>query len=85
MKRDDVFCNCLLDDQFWVGHKVGDSLEHAAGFEDESWEGDAVEVGALAELGNDSHENALATFVQNFGVLAVDKNIGVGHGVCYVC
>jgi hypothetical protein len=36
-------------------------------------------------LGNDSHEDALAAFVQDFGVLAVDRNIRVGHVVCVLC
>jgi hypothetical protein len=41
-----------------------------------------MEVGSLAQLGNDPHEDALAAFVQDFSVLAIDCNIRVRVGHC---
>ena len=30
----------MPEDEIWMGHEVGDALEHAAGLEDEGREGD---------------------------------------------
>lgn len=36
----------LPEEEIWVGHEVGDALEHASRLEHECWEGDLVEIHA---------------------------------------
>lgn len=36
----------LPEEEIWVGHEVGDALEHASRFEDECWEGNFVKIHA---------------------------------------
>lgn len=36
----------LPEEEIWVGHEVGDALEHASRLEHECWKGDFVEIHA---------------------------------------
>lgn len=36
----------LPEEEIWVGHKVGDTLQHAPWLENEGWEGHFVEIHA---------------------------------------
>lgn len=73
--------NNLLDDDFWVGHKIGDAFEHAPGFEDKGREGDAMEVTSLCELGDEVEEDAAVALLDDLGVVAV--GCGVVDGICH--
>lgn len=73
----------LLGNELGVGHKVGDALQHASRLEDKGWEGDSMEVHALAELRDDSHEDAAGAVVQDLCVLALHCDVVGGVVVCH--
>jgi hypothetical protein len=73
----------LLGNELGVGHKVGDALQHASWLEDKGWEGDPMEVHALAELRDDSHEDAAGAVVQDLCVLALHWDVVGGVVACH--
>ena len=69
----------MPEDELWMGHEVGDALEHAAGLEDEGGEGDPGEVHADPELGDEGeHDRALVRVAGMGTVIAAVSTHGDG-------
>ena len=64
-----------------MGHEVCDTLEHGTRLQNKGGQSDSVEVHALAQLGDDSKEDALWLIVQHFlfQLWVVRDLVGGGH------